>query len=91
MDALMLQGLGTHRSEVAANSQIHVNSRIGEARFKAVLQYETAADPRKRNWSVQETDRYRPQLEKYVALYFPLLQEFCEITVDDSRLKPLPQ
>ena len=40
----------------------------------------------------QETDRYRPQLEKYVALYsnltdapvraalyFPLLQEFCEI------------
>jgi len=44
----------------------------------------------------QETDRYRPQLEKYVALYsnltdapvraalyFPLLQEFCEITVGE--------
>ena len=42
----------------------------------------------------QEADRYRPQLEKYVglysnltdapvraALYFPLLQEFCEIKV----------
>ena len=42
----------------------------------------------------QETDRYRPQLEKYAtiyrkltdapvrtALYFPLLQEFCEIRI----------
>jgi ATP-dependent exoDNAse (exonuclease V) beta subunit len=42
----------------------------------------------------QEADRYRPQLEKYVALYsnltdapvkaalyFPLLQEFCEVSV----------
>ena len=42
----------------------------------------------------QEADRYRPQLEKYVALYshltdapvkaalyFPLLQEFCEIPI----------
>ena len=42
----------------------------------------------------QETDRYRPQLEKYVALYrnltdapvraalyFPLLQEFCEVSL----------
>jgi len=91
MDAVMFQGLGTHRSEVAANSQIHINSRIDETRLKAVLQNKTAADSRKRNWSIQETDRYRPQLEKYVALYFPLLQEFCEITVDDSRLKPLPQ
>ena len=42
----------------------------------------------------QESDRYRPQLAKYariysamtdadvrVALYFPLLQEFCEVSV----------
>ena len=42
----------------------------------------------------QESDRYRPQLEKYAAvysqltdapvrtaLYFPLLQEFCEVTI----------
>jgi ATP-dependent exoDNAse (exonuclease V) beta subunit len=44
----------------------------------------------------QESDRYRPQLEKYVALYsrltdapvraalyFPLLQEFCEVPVGE--------
>jgi len=44
MDAVMFQGLGTHRSEVAANSQIHINSRIDETRLKAVLRIETAAD-----------------------------------------------
>ena len=44
----------------------------------------------------QESDRYRPQLEKYTklyaalssetvrtALYFPLLQEFCEVVLAD--------
>jgi len=44
MDVLMFQGLGMYGSEVAANSQIHVNSRIGEAWLK----------PRNRNWSVIE-------------------------------------
>jgi ATP-dependent exoDNAse (exonuclease V) beta subunit len=41
----------------------------------------------------QETDRYRPQLEKYVGLYGnltdapvrPLLQEFCEIAVENRQ------
>jgi ATP-dependent exoDNAse (exonuclease V) beta subunit len=44
----------------------------------------------------QESDRYRPQLQKYAtlygklssgrvraALYFPLLQEFCEVSLAD--------
>jgi len=44
MDVLMFQGLGMYGSEVAANSQIHVNSRIGEAWLKAALRSETAAD-----------------------------------------------
>jgi len=44
MDVLMFQGLGMYGSEVAANSQIHVNSRIGEAWLKAALQNETVAD-----------------------------------------------
>jgi len=47
----------------------------------------------------QESDRYREQLQKYAAiysattdapvrtaLYFPLLQSFCEVSTDDSGL-----
>jgi hypothetical protein len=44
MDVLMFQGLGMYGSEDAANTQIHVNSRIGEAWFKAALRNETDAD-----------------------------------------------
>jgi hypothetical protein len=44
MDVLMFQGLGMYGSEVAANTQIHINSCFSETGFRADLQNETHAD-----------------------------------------------
>jgi len=92
---LPLSGLWNGRVESVVIDRV----RIDEDGVHWIIDYKTSTHEggELEGFLAQESDRYRPQLQKYaslykafsksnvrVALYFPLLQRFHEVTIDTA-------